>query len=134
MSTKSSAEKLLLKPGAAVWSSHAELVPLIGRLPDDARLVDTAREADVAVLFAEGAEPLRGLLSEHAGELGAPAAFSVAYPKGNRADVNRDSLWPILAEHGFRPIAQVSLDDVWSALRFRPLRPGEAPFTGGRKA
>jgi len=41
-------------------------------------------------------------------------------------------LWPILAELGMRPIGQVSLGDVWSAMRFRPDRPGEAAFTGGR--
>ena len=23
----------------------------------------------------------------------------IAYPKGGRADINRDSLWPIVAEH-----------------------------------
>jgi len=59
-------------------------------------------------------------------------AFWVAYPKGGRADINRDTLWPILAEHAFRPIGQVALDETWSALRFRPIKPGEAPFTGGR--
>jgi hypothetical protein len=32
-----------------------------------------------------------------------------------------------------REIGQVGLDDVWSALRFRPLAPGEV-FTGGGKA
>jgi len=36
------------------------------------------------------------------------------------------------AEFGMRPISQVAIDDVWSALRFRVLRTGEAPFTGGR--
>jgi hypothetical protein len=56
----------------------------------------------------------------------------VAYPKGNRTDVNRDTLWPILDEHGMRPVTQVSINQVWSALRFRPLKEGEAPFTGGR--
>ena len=55
----------------------------------------------------------------------------VAYPKGGRADINRDTLWPILAEHGLRPIGQAAIDDVWSALRFRPLKEGESPFTGG---
>jgi len=56
----------------------------------------------------------------------------IAYPKANKTDINRDSLWPILAEFGMRPISQVAIDDVWSALRFRVLRTGEAPFTGGR--
>ena len=56
----------------------------------------------------------------------------VAYPKGNRTDLNRDSLWPILGEFGMRPISQVAIDEVWSALRFRPLADGEPPFTGER--
>jgi hypothetical protein len=58
--------------------------------------------------------------------------FWVAYPKANRADLNRDTLWPVLGEYGMRPISQVAVDEVWSALRFRPLKPGEPPFTGGR--
>jgi hypothetical protein len=41
-------------------------------------------------------------------------------------------LWPILGEHGLRPVTQVSIDQVWSALRFRPLKEGEAQFIGGR--
>ena len=52
-------------------------------------------------------------------------------PESEPPDINRDSAWPILAEYGMRPISQVAIDDVWSALRFRPLKPGEEPFTGG---
>jgi hypothetical protein len=58
----------------------------------------------------------------------------VAYPKANRADINRDSVWPVLAEHGLQPIAQVSLGEIWSAIRFRPLKPGEEQFTGGTRS
>ena len=52
--------------------------------------------------------------------------------QGHRADLNRDTLWPVLGEYGMRPVSQVAVDEVWSALRFRPLKPGEPPFTGGR--
>ena len=48
-----------------------------------------------------------------------------------KPDVNRDTLWPILGEHGMRPVSQVAIDDTWSALRFRPLKAGET-FGGGR--
>jgi hypothetical protein len=51
----------------------------------------------------------------------------IADPKGNRADINRDTLWPMVSPYGMRPIAQ----DAWSALRFRPNREGEGTFTGG---
>jgi hypothetical protein len=70
--------------------------------------------------------------ADRLGLLAAPAVLWFAYPKGGRADINRDTLWPLVATHGLRPITQVAIDDTWSALRFRPLRPDEAPFTGGR--
>lgn len=47
----------------------------------------------------------------------------VAYPKSSskrKTDINRDTLWPVVQEHGWRPVRQVAIDDVWSALRFRP--------------
>ncbi len=46
----------------------------------------------------------------------------VAYPKSGQlgTDLNRDSLAAALTTEGIRPVRQVSIDDVWSALRFRP--------------
>lgn len=47
----------------------------------------------------------------------------IAYPKGGvkaGTDVNRDILWDILTPTGWRPVRQVAIDDVWSAIRFRP--------------
>ena len=32
-----------------------------------------------------------------------------------------------------RPTSQVSVDEVWSAMRFRANEPGEAPFADGRQ-
>lgn len=52
--------------------------------------------------------------------------------QGHRSDLNRDTLWPVLVEYGMRPVSQVAVDEVWSAPRFRPLKPDEPPFTGGR--
>jgi hypothetical protein len=128
---KSVADKLLIKPGAAVWSSDPDRLGLIGPLQEGVRPVDAPGQADAALVWADDAMSLRAVLAEQQGSLADPDAFWVLYPKGNRADVNRDSLWPILAEHDMRPISQVAVDDVWSALRFRALREGEPPFTGG---
>jgi hypothetical protein len=72
---------------------------------------------------------LRDVLAAHKDRMSQPNVLWVAYPKANRADINRDTLWPILGEHGMRPIGQVSVDEVWSAMRFRPLKEGEAPFS-----
>jgi hypothetical protein len=89
--------------------------------------------ASTAVLFAEDAAAARKLMAENAGDVTKPGVFWVAYPKGNTADINRDTLWPIIAEFGMRPNGQVAIDDRWSALRFRANRDGEEPFTGGTR-
>ena len=131
MAEKTIAAKLLLGDGGSAWVSDLARAGLLGPLPDGATVVGSPASADVALLVVESAADVRASLATNAAGLATAAAFWVAYPKGNRADVNRDSLWPLLAEHGFRPISQVALDDTWSALRFRPLRPGEPQFNPG---
>ena len=132
MAAKTLAEKLLIGSDAIVWSSDPSRLDLVGPLPEGARVTDALEGATTALVFAADAASLREILDAHGERLAVPAVLWVAYPKANRADINRDSVWPMLAEHGLRPIAQVSLGEVWSALRFRPLRAGEAQFTGGR--
>jgi hypothetical protein len=46
----------------------------------------------------------------------------VAYPKAGQlgTDLNRDSLAALLGASGVEPVRQIAIDDVWSALRFRP--------------
>jgi hypothetical protein len=47
----------------------------------------------------------------------------IAYPKGGsgiQTDLNRDRLWHALEPTGWRPVRQVALDEVWSAMRLRP--------------
>lgn len=51
--------------------------------------------------------------------------FWVSYPKKSskryQSDISRDSGWDLLGERGFEPVTQVSIDEDWSALRFRPV-------------
>ena len=46
----------------------------------------------------------------------------IAYPKAGQlgTDLNRDKVWALLKDKGIRPVRQVSINDTWSALRFRP--------------
>lgn len=133
MSVKTVAQKLLLKPGTSVWLSHPDRVNLIEPLPEDVQLAPELEEASVGLVFTDDEASLRAILDAQKERLAQPNILWVAYPKANRIAVNRDSLWPILTEYGMRPNGQVAIDDVWSALRFRPIKEGEAPFTGGRK-
>ncbi|GAA1690731.1 hypothetical protein GCM10009733_103680 [Nonomuraea maheshkhaliensis] len=132
MAAKTVAAKLLVKPETTLWISDPAHRPLVEPLPEGARYTEELKEAGVAVFFAADAAAARRLLGERRAHLAEPAVVWVAYPKGNRSDINRDTLWPIVGEFGLRPNGQVAVDELWSALRFRPLREGEAPFTGGR--
>jgi hypothetical protein len=130
LSAKSVAETLLIRPSTTVWVS--DRAHAISPAPLGARIVSSPAKASTAVVFVDDAASLRRILEKCGDQLSAAETLWIAYPKGNRSYINRDSLWPIVAEYGMRPIGQVAVDDVWSALRFRPLREGEAPFTGGR--
>jgi hypothetical protein len=45
-----------------------------------------------------------------------------AYPKAGQlgTDLDRDILWKALEKQKIQPVRQIALDEVWSALRFRP--------------
>jgi len=46
----------------------------------------------------------------------------IAYPKAGQlgTDLNRDILWNHMLKKGVQGIRQIALDDIWSAMRFRP--------------
>jgi hypothetical protein len=83
-----------------------------------------AGQAEAVLLFvnslAEVAErtPKAGKLVKPGGMLW------IAYAKGAskvKTDVNRDRLWEAVLPLGWQPIRQIALDEVWSALRFKPV-------------
>ena len=131
MSAKAVAEKLLVKPGTTVWLSSPSGLELIRPLPPEARAVAAIDEAGVAVLFAGSVAGLERLLGQNGDRLDKPGILWIAYPKGGKSDLKRDTIPPQLARRNMRPVGQVAIDDVWSALRFRSLEPGEPPFMGG---
>jgi hypothetical protein len=51
----------------------------------------------------------------------------VAYPKGTskkyKSDYNRDTGHALMAKHGLDGVSLVSLDDGWSAMRFKKTKP-----------
>jgi len=57
----------------------------------------------------------------------------IAYPKAGQlgTDLNRDKLAEAMKPHGIDGVRLVSLDDVWSAMRFRPDRRGRYPGNSG---
>jgi hypothetical protein len=133
MSDKTVAEKLRIKPGTTVWCSPAEHLKRIGPLPEGVGSADGPATAATAIVFVDDEASLRRVLADHGADLAQPNIVWIAYPKGGASDINRDKLPPILGELSMRPIGQIAVDETWSALRFRPLKPGEGPFEGGRR-
>ena len=113
------ADKLQLKPGQQVAVLHAPDGFDLGSAHDAA---DDPAGADALVLFVTR----RSELEERGGPLVAAARRDalawVAYPKAGQlgTDLNRDTLAELLTAQGIRAVRQISIDDVWSALRFRP--------------
>ena len=90
---------------------------------DSVELHDDPSTADAVIGFAQSAADLA---SDDAAAVVAAAARDalawVAYPKAGQlgTDLNRDTVAAALTDRGVRPVRQVAIDDVWSALRFRP--------------
>ena len=87
------------------------------------RTVDASSVIKFSLAFAEKKADLdhySALVSEKAE---GDAVLWFAYPKGSskkyKCDFNRDTGWEVLMEAGFKPVRQVSIDEDWSALRFR---------------
>jgi len=118
------ARKLLIKAGSrvALVNPPAGYAERLQPLPEGAVLVDLQSGPDVVQVFARDRAAL---------EQAAPALRSVrdggllwvCYPKGGKkagTDLNRDLLWEELGRVGLTGVTLVSVDDTWSAMRFRP--------------
>ena len=119
------AQKLSIKPGDKVFfgPSTAELRGLIDPLSEDVTVLSGSEgeSPDVVIMFAHDRKELDSLLSVVAPTLVTPAprAIWVGYPKGNRSDINRDSIWSRVQDFGWTLNGNISLSDVWSSVRMK---------------
>lgn len=120
-------KKLGLKPGmrAFVMAAPDGYVSRLSPLPEGVEIATKpAGRYEFIQLFAtrmaEIEKTVPGLLQRAAPE----AVFWITYPKktsGIGSDLSRDILAAAITAKGWRPVSIVALDDVWSALRFRPI-------------
>jgi hypothetical protein len=85
--------------------------------------IATAERADAVLIFTNSLAEVEQIVPPAFKSVPADALVWVAYPKGSsgvKTDVNRDKLWDALKPTGWRPVRQIAVDDIWSALRFRP--------------
>ena len=126
MSTKPAYEKLRLRGDmkVAVLNNPGNYGDLTGGLPDGVIIVDESEEkVDFVHLFVSDQAELEKFIDVAIDTVKYDGLLWVSYPKGSskvETDVNRDVLWELLKEKGIRPVMQISINETWSALRFRP--------------
>ncbi len=119
------AEKLQIKPNTELLfgPSTSEQRSMLDPLPEGVSVVEGIDRdtTGVAVMFASNRTDLDALLSELFPLFKSPRAIWVAYPKGNKADINRDTIWRRAEEFGWTLSGNISLSEIWSSVRFKPL-------------
>jgi hypothetical protein len=123
MADRSVAEKLQVKPGDKVGVLGD--ATLLGLLPEGAASSPQLSGSDVAIIFVASRADLLARYSSELPALAATRAVWFCYRKANAADLNRDTIIRESGAFGWRPISNIAVDETWSAVRVRELRPGE---------
>jgi hypothetical protein len=124
---KTVARKLLIKEGYRVLlvNAPAGYAAFLGELPEGAVLAAGPESGpDLIHLFVASCKELEANLPRLKTSLKANGLLWVSYPKGTskiQADINRDSINAYARSIGLQGVAMISIDDIWSALRLRPV-------------
>lgn len=81
-----------------------------------------SKKVDFALVFALSQHQLNNVLKEVFPALNGDTKLWVAYPKTASkivSDLNRDCSWEILTSREYESVRQVTLDHVWTAMRFK---------------
>ncbi len=114
--------KFQLKPGQRIESVQ---IPdsVVSALPSSGTAGAGADEHEAALfVFVVDSAALEAHRKRIVDAVASDRLTWVAYPKSGQlgTDLNRDSLAASLTASGVQPVRQVAVDNVWSALRFRP--------------
>lgn len=113
------AKNLNLKPGMKVR--------VVGK-PAGVDLDDVATaagKADAVLVFVKNMAEVKKLCGPAIEAAKADGLSWIAYPKAGQldTDLNRDILWRyLLKAEKVQGVRQIAIDEVWSALRFRPAK------------
>jgi hypothetical protein len=88
--------------------------------------IDQRFPYEFMILFVELVEEVELLAPKAMHNLVSDGILWFAYPKKTSkkysSDIDRDHGWEVLIDRGFDKVRQVSVDEDWSALRFRNVR------------
>ncbi|MDA2939197.1 DUF3052 domain-containing protein [Acidobacteria bacterium AH-259-A15] len=118
------ANKLYIREGyrVAILNPPRGYSQSLGELPDGVSTTKSLDgEFDWIQLFVIKRKKLEEELPRVRNALKPGGLLWISYPKGNQleADINRDTIAEYAKTIGLKAVAQVSVDDIWSALRFK---------------
>jgi len=127
MTRASLVKKLRIQPGQRVLIMNPPpgYMDELGDLPDAVDVVRAPEGTfDFVHLFVKNVAELDSLGPTAIEAVKNDGLLWVSNPKHSskvETDITRDVGWDLMAQAGLRPVTQISIDDVWSALRFRPI-------------
>lgn len=120
-------KKLGLKPGmkALVLRAPSGYVNSLLPLPDRVEISeDLDGIHEFVQFFAMQKSDIAGSAKKILQSAAPGALVWISYPKrasGLDSDLSREIVWAAMEGTGWRPVSQIAIDEVWSALRFRPI-------------
>ena len=87
--------------------------------------MDTSgKDRDAVHLFVKNVDELNKYAQKAMDVVKFDGLLWISYPKQSskiKTDINRDVAWKMELKKGMQAVSAVSIDDIWSALRFRPI-------------
>jgi predicted SnoaL-like aldol condensation-catalyzing enzyme len=120
-------KKLGLKPRmrALVLRAPSGYLNSLSPLPDQVEISEDLHGLHEFIqLFAMKKSEIAGSAKKILRSAAPGALVWISYPKrasGLASDLSRDTVWAAMEGTGWRPVSQIAIDEVWSALRFRPI-------------
>ena len=84
---------------------------------------DKKQKSTNTLVFAKDSAELLHFLEKGVQNVEDDSVLWIAYPKGTskiKTDINRDTIRETAETYGLATVTAVSINDIWSALRFRP--------------
>ena len=124
--TQSLAQRLQIRPKSrgAVINAPSGMLELYDPLPEGVTLsMELSDGLDFVHLFVRNRAELEQFGPAVLAAAQGDKLWWVSYPKRSaklETDITRDAGWGLVDAAGLRGVRQISIDEVWSALRFRP--------------
>lgn len=126
MTTSPLVKKLMIKPGQriVVINPPPGYLEELGPLPEGVELASRPDGSfDFVHLFARNVKELNRLAPKAIRAVKRDGLLWISYPKGSskiQTDLTRDEGWDYVHQAGLEGVSQVSINEVWSAGRYRP--------------